>query len=102
MTFKTANTLLLSYHGKSNKIAIELFGEDVELSKVTINQKIPMQFNLKRILILFLISVFMYSVANFEIFQKKFSEKNLLQEMILLLILEVFLLITFSNFNTCF
>lgn len=100
MTFKTANTLLLSYHGKSNKIAIELFGEDVELSNVTINQKIPMQFNLKRILILFLISVFMYSVANFEIFQKNFSEKNLLQEMILLLILEVFLLITF--FINCY
>lgn len=80
--------------GKTETIGIKLDGKEVELKSVTINEKIPMNFNFLRVLILFIIIIFIYSLRNFEIFKKPFSSKNIKQEFILIVILGVFLIIT--------
>ena len=76
-------------------------GKNVELNSIKINEKIPVNLVFERILALYLIAIFVYSVRNFEIFNKTFSEKNLIQEMLLVAILGVFLLvISYINNNS--
>ena len=78
-----------------------MYGKNVELDSITINEKIPVNFVFERILALYLIAVFVYSIRNFEIFNKPFSEKNLMQEMLLVAILGVFLLVvSYINNNS--
>ena len=53
----------------------------------------PINFSIERILFLFLLAIFVYSIKNFEIFNKPFSRKNLMQEMLLVMVLGIFFFI---------
>ena len=87
--------------GKTDTIAIKLDGENIDLKSVTINEKIPMNFSLPRVTFLFIVAFFIYSMRNFEIFKKPFSNRNIKQEFILLGILAIFLVLTcFINDNS--
>lgn len=81
--------------GKSNKIAIEIYGENIDLKSINVNERIPMNFSFVRVLILFSLFSFIFCLRNFEIFNIPFSPKYLKQEFILLSILGVFVFIIF-------
>ena len=63
------------------------------MSSIAINEKIPFNLDLKRDLVLFVIISFAYGIIHFEIFRIPFSEKNLKQELILIVILGLFFMV---------
>lgn len=68
------------------------------LDKLVINEKIPFDFNLIRFIITFILILLVYSVRHSKIFNEEYSNKNLKQEFILLLVLAVFfVLLSFIN-----
>lgn len=68
------------------------------MNSVTINEKIPLNFSVWRVFIVFGMITFIYCIKNFEIFKVPFSPKNLKQEFILVGVLGIFLcLICFIN-----
>lgn len=78
--------------GKSEKIAIEIREPNIPINKVSINEKIPFNFNLARVFIVYAIAVFIYLLKTHEIFKIPYSEVNFKQEITLNAILCVFLL----------
>ena len=92
-TFRNSKYMPVYLSGISDKITIRLYGEEAKLSSVTINEKIPINFSVARMLTLFGIVTFIYCLKNLEIFNKPFSEKNIKQEFILIAVLGVFLCI---------
>lgn len=80
--------------GKSEEFAIKIYEEDAQIKSITINEKIPFNFNLMRVLILYLIVVSIYLIKTKEIFKKPFSRKDFKQELILIIITMFFMLVT--------
>ena len=97
-TLRNSKYMPVYLSGISDKITIRLYGEEAEISLVTINERIPINFSIARLLTLFGIVTFIYCLKNLEIFNKPFSEKNIKQEFILIAVLGVFLwIICFIN-----
>ena len=61
---------------------------------ITINEKIPFDFNVVRFICTFIVILFIVSLKKSEFFNKEYSMENLRQEAILLLILAVFFVST--------
>ena len=61
---------------------------------ITINEKIPFDFNVIRFICTFIVILFIVSLKKTEFFNKEYSMENLRQEAILLLILSVFFVST--------
>lgn len=80
--------------GNSNSFGIKIYEENTQIELITINEKIPLNFNVLRFIILYLSILFVYLIKNDETFKIPFSEKNLKQELILLIIITLFLCIT--------
>lgn len=80
--------------GNSENFAIKIYEENIQIESITINEKIPFNFNLARVIILYLIIILVYLIRNNENFKIPFSEKNFKQEIVLLAILAIFLCIT--------
>ena len=91
---KIVNIFLFSCLGNSNKIAIKIFAKNADVSSVTINERIPLKFNILRVICIFSFLAFIYCFKNLELFNQPFSGKNLKQELILLLVMGAFLFIT--------
>ena len=58
--------------------------ENSNLNKVTINEKIPFEFNFIRFTIVLGIIIFSYFLKTGELFNKEYSNKNLKQEIVLI------------------
>lgn len=80
--------------GESKLIGIKVFSELAEVEKVTINEKIPFEFNLARVIVLFGIITFVYLLKTLECYKIPYSIKNFEQELTLIFVLCVFVLIT--------
>lgn len=78
--------------GQSEKIAIEIEAENIPINKVSINEKIPFNFNFVRVLVVYAIIVFIYLLKTREMFKNPYSEVNFKQEITLNIILFVFLI----------
>lgn len=79
--------------GNSQSFRIKIYAENIDVESITINEKIPFNFNYSRVLILYFIIVSIYLIKTNEIFQIPFSEKNFHQELVLLIIVALFLCI---------
>lgn len=79
--------------GKTDEITVKFFSNEIDIKKITINEKIPFNFNFLRVFILFVLISFIYSINTQEIFQKPFSIKNFKQDMILNIILVCFIIL---------
>ncbi len=76
--------------GKSNKIAVKIYSENVEVDKITINEKIPFKFNLARAIVLFLILYFIYCVKKCDFFDETYSKENYKQSITVFLVMMSF------------
>ena len=76
--------------GKSNKIAVKIYSENVQVDKITINEKIPFKFNLARAIVLFLILYFIYCVKKCEFFDETYSKENYKQSITVFLVMMSF------------
>lgn len=82
--------------GITNGLIIEIDSEVYDsgnLESISVNEKIPFEFNLKRCAILFLIISFAYFIKTSEFFKEEYSSKNFKQELLLLAILAIFFVI---------
>lgn len=73
--------------------------EEGKLESVTINEKIPFEFNIVRFIIVTGILIFIYFYKTSEIFKKEYSNKDIKQETVLLIVIAIFFVIT-SYVNT--
>ena len=65
--------------GESNKILINITcvqNGQIKINNIIINEKIPFNFSITRVLLIALTSIFIYSLTTNEIFKKPFSEDN--------------------------
>ena len=76
--------------GKSNKIAVKIYSENVQVDKITINEKIPFKFNLARAIVLFLILYFIYCVKKCDFFDETYSKENYKQSITVFLVMMLF------------
>lgn len=84
--------------GKVNGIIIALdknIYEDKNINKITLNEKIPFEFNIIRFLSVLGILVAIYFLKNSEIFKEQYSIMNLKQELVLLGTVCVFCVVMF-------
>ena len=79
--------------GKSSKIAVKIFEEDIKVDKISINAKIPFKFNWLRFLILFMILVATYCMKEAKFFKIPYSRKSYMQELTMYLITMFFIFI---------
>ena len=90
--------------GKVNGILITVNSEiydNQELTKVTINEKIPFEFNIARFLIIVGILLFIYLLKNEKCINEEYSNRNFKQEIVLLGVLAIFFVILgFINQNS--
>lgn len=88
--------------GESSKIAIKILSPEATVKEVTINEPIPFHISIKRMVVIYLISVFIYFLKTKEIFKVPYSEKIFTQELTLLVILFVFIITTYliANYST--
>ena len=72
-----------------------------ELEQITVNEKIPFDFNFIRFIIVLLSLMISYAIKNTKIFNIEYSGKNLKQEIILVIVLGMFFLLTsaINNFS---
>ena len=77
--------------GNSESFGIKIYKGNVEIESITINEKIPLNINITRGLILYLTILFIYLIKTDENFKIPFSEKNFNQEFALLVVLAIFL-----------
>lgn len=92
--YENSKYMPLYLSGQSKTIGIKVFSSLPSIEKVTINEKIPFNFNVKRVVVLFAIITFIYLLKTREIFRIPFSQKNFTQELVLISIVCVFILIT--------
>ena len=76
--------------GRSNKIAVKIYSENVQVDKITINEKIPFKFNLARAIVLFLILYFIYCVKKCKFFNETYSKENYKQSITVFLVMMSF------------
>lgn len=86
--------------GKSNKIAIKIFSPNIKIEKITINEKIPFKFNFVRVLVLIIVSGFIYSLKKCDFFEIPYSKDNYKQEITIFLVFMIFVFIT-GYINLC-
>lgn len=79
--------------GNSENFVIKIYKGNIQVDFVTINEKIPFNFNLARCLILYFIILFIYLIRTDKNFEIPFSKNNFNQEFALLIVLAVFLCI---------
>ena len=94
MTSEKSQYIPCYLSGESKIIGIKVFSELAEVEKVTINEKIPFEFNLARVIVLFGIITFVYLLKTLECYKIPYSIKNFEQELTLIFVLCVFVLIT--------
>lgn len=80
--------------GKSDKIAVKVFDKNATVERITINEKIPFNFNIGRVIILFLVFSLIYCLKNCDFFNEKWSNKNYLQNISVFLLTMAFVLVT--------
>lgn len=83
------------FSGESKSIGIKVFSDFINIEKVTINAKIPFNFNIVRIIVVYGIISFIYFLKTQEIFKISYSRKNIFQAITLLFVLFVFILIIY-------
>ena len=79
--------------GNSHGFAVKIYKGNAQIESMTINEKIPFNFNYTRVILLYLIIISIYLIKTHEIFKQPFHEKNLKQELILCFIVIIFLCI---------
>lgn len=77
---KYLNTFL---SGKTEKIAIKIYDENIDIENICINDKIPFEFNFFRFIILYLILISIYIIRKSDIFKVPYARENLKHEFIL-------------------
>ena len=80
--------------GKSKKIAVKIFSNDVNVDKIVLNDKIPFRFSFARFFIILILFWFVYITRKCKIFKSVYSKKSLTQEIILSLITFSFIVVT--------
>lgn len=80
--------------GKSKKIAVKIFSNDVNVDKIVLNDKIPFRFSFARFFIILILFWFVYITRKCKIFKLAYSKKSLTQEIILSLITFSFIAVT--------
>lgn len=80
--------------GESKSIGIKVFSDLADFEKVTINEKIPFEFNFTRVIVLYGILIFIYLLKTQECYKIPYSIKNFEQELSLIFVLCIFVLIT--------
>lgn len=99
--YEKSKYIPLNLSGETKSLIIEIDAdlyENGKLVEVSVNEKIPFEFNFIRFAIVFFLITFAYFMKNGEIFNREYSNKDLKQELILLLILTAFFMIlTFIN-----
>ena len=86
--------LYLSGNVEKMIIAVDTYiYESGELESISINEKIPFEFNIIRFIVLVLGSFIIYCIKHKKIFDEKYSEKSLNQELILVITLGFFFLL---------
>ena len=92
----------LNLSGITKSIIVELDSSvynSENLKSLSVNEKIPFEFNKTRFLVVFLIISFAYFMKTSSFFKQEYSNKNFKQELVLLGILAIFLFIL-SYINT--
>lgn len=82
--------------GDSIKIAVKIWNEginNIDVSKVIINERIPFNFSSGRVLILYCILVFAYWLKKLDIFKMPYSKENWKQKLILVATLCTFIVL---------
>lgn len=81
------------------EIPSDIYEED-GFESITINEKIPFRFEVRRFICLFAILCIIYFLRTDKIFDEEYSKKSLDQELILLMVLGLFMIVlTFLNVN---
>lgn len=94
--YKKSEYIPLYLSGNVEKIIIAIDSyiyESGELRNITINEKIPFEFNAIRFIFVLLSMLLVYGIKHSKIFNSEYSEKNLKQEIILILVLGMFFIL---------
>lgn len=90
--------------GKVNGIIVAIdknIYKEQNIEKITLNEKIPFEFNIIRFISVFAILLALYFLKNSQIFKEKYSILNLRQELILLFTVLIFsVVLFFINHNS--
>lgn len=92
----------LSLSGVTNSLIIEVDSEiynSGNLKSISVNEKIPFEFNKMRFLIIFIVISFAYFMKTSSFFKQEYSNKSFKQELVLLSIIAIFLFLL-SYINT--
>lgn len=95
--YKKSEFVPLYLSGNVEKILVGIENdlyEMQELEQITINEKIPFEFNFVRFIVVLASLILSYAIKNTKIFNIEYSGKNLKQEIILVAVLGVFFLLT--------
>lgn len=96
-----SKSIPLFLSGNTSKIML-VIDKDIydgnNIVEITLNEKIPFEFNVFRFIITISIILFIYLMKHNDLFNQVYSEKNFKQEVVLLVILTIFfLLVSFIN-----
>ena len=105
LDYKKSEYIPLYLSGNVEKIIVAIDSElykDGDLNCISINEKIPFEFNFMRFIITFAAILLAYSLRYSNFFNTEYSEKNLAQEIVLLLVLGFFFVIVslISNYSS--
>lgn len=85
--------------GDCKGIDIKIYNGNVNISKLALNDDIPFEFNLVRVITLIIIASFIYSLFTSKFWNEEYSVKSLSQNLSLLFIIDIAVIIVYF-FNT--
>ena len=86
--------LYLSGNAEKIRVAVDLYTYNLgDIKSVSINEKIPFEFNWVRFFVTLLTIILIYCMKSTKIFNSAYSEKNFKQELILVAVLGIFFLL---------
>ena len=77
------------------------YKNELAAKSITINEPIPFKFEIKRFAFIFVLLLALYAFSKAKVFNENYSEKNLKQELILLLVTLIFMFLIIGLRGTC-
>lgn len=91
----------ISLSGNCKSIGISIRNQNVEIKEVALNRLVPFEFNFVRVIGLIVICLIIYSLKTGKFWQEAYSQRNLKQNVALLLIIDIGILLIFFINNGC-
>lgn len=93
--YENSKYIATYFSGESKEIGVKIYSSLANIEKITVNAKIPFNFNIIRVLILYGIVAFVYLLKTREVFKIPYSKNNIFQVITVLFVLFVFILIIY-------